>query len=85
LEETGLRVVISRLFGVYSRAGNHVVNVVYLANPLNVLDKPVLTREALEIASFYPDEIPWAELAFPSTTLVLQDWVALARTVRPAD
>ena len=36
-------------------------------------------REALEILSFGPDDIPWDELAFPSTELVLQDWVSLMR------
>ena len=79
LEETGLRVAISRLFGVYSRAGSHAVNVVYLAQQVEESAVPVLTREALEIASFGPEELPWAELAFPSTELVLQDWVAHSR------
>jgi ADP-ribose pyrophosphatase YjhB (NUDIX family) len=79
LEETGLSVAISRLFGVYSRAGSHVVNVVYLARQLDERAVPVLTREALEIAGFAPDDLPWAELAFPSTELVLQDWVSLMR------
>jgi ADP-ribose pyrophosphatase YjhB (NUDIX family) len=79
LEETGLRVIATRLFGVYSRAGSHVVNVVYLARLVNGANKPLLTKEALEIAQFGPDDIPWDELAFPSTTLVLQDWVAMLR------
>jgi len=39
----------------------------------------VLSRESLEILSFGPDDIPWDELAFPSTELVLQDWVSLMR------
>jgi ADP-ribose pyrophosphatase YjhB (NUDIX family) len=83
LEETGLRVVISRLFGVYSRAGNHVVNVVYLARQVEESAVPVLTREALEIASFGPGDLPWDELAFPSTELVLQDWVSMMRDGDP--
>ena len=60
LEETGLRVAISRLFGVYSRAGSHVVNVVYLARQVEESAEPVLTREALEIARFGPRDVPWA-------------------------
>jgi ADP-ribose pyrophosphatase YjhB (NUDIX family) len=79
LEETGLQVAISLLFGVYSRAGSHVVNIVYLAQQVEESAVPVLTREALEIASFGPEELPWDELAFPSTELVLQDWVAYSR------
>ena len=79
LEETGLRVAVSRLFGLYSRAGSHVVNVVYLARQVEESAVPELSREALEIASFGPEEIPWDELAFPSTELVLQDWVSMVR------
>lgn len=79
LEETGLRVAISRLFGLYSQAGSHVVNIVYLARQVDESDAPVRTREALEISSFGPEDLPWAELAFPSTELVLQDWVSLVR------
>jgi len=79
LEETGLRVAVSRLFGIYSRAGSHVVNVVYLARQVDESATPVLSRESLEILSFGPDDIPWDELAFPSTELVLQDWVSLMR------
>jgi ADP-ribose pyrophosphatase YjhB (NUDIX family) len=79
LEETGLRVAVSRLFGIYSRAGSHVVNVVYLARQVDESAMPVLSRESLEILSFGPDDIPWDELAFPSTELVLQDWVSLMR------
>lgn len=84
LEETGLRVAISRLFGIYSRAGSHVVNVVYLARQADESAVPVLSREALEILSFGPDDIPWDELAFPSTELVLQDWVSLMRGLEAA-
>ena len=65
------------LFGVYSRAGNHVVNVVYLARLLEDSAVPMLTSEATEVGLFGPEEIPWEELAFPSTHQVLQQWVAL--------
>ncbi len=81
LEETGLRVAVSRLFGIYSRAGSHVVNVVYLARQVDESAVPGLSREALEISSFGPDGIPWDDLAFPSTEAVLQDWVSLVRGV----
>jgi ADP-ribose pyrophosphatase YjhB (NUDIX family) len=76
LEETGLHVEIDGLFGVYSRAGSHVVNIVYLARLADPSEKFKLTNEALEIALFGSGDIPWDELAFPSTTEVLEDWVA---------
>jgi ADP-ribose pyrophosphatase YjhB (NUDIX family) len=79
IEETGLDVAITRLFGVYSRAGSHVVNVVYLARLERDGDLPVLTPEALEVGCFAPEKIPWDELAFPSTTEVLENWVAEMR------
>jgi len=31
--------------------------------------------EVLDVAYFAPDEIPWAELAFPSTREALRDWI----------
>ncbi|MEO5954014.1 MAG: NUDIX domain-containing protein, partial [Chloroflexia bacterium] len=74
-EELRLRVEVTKLFGVYSRAGNHVVNVVYLARLLDADATPNLTSEATEVGLFGPDEIPWEELAFPSTHLVLHDWI----------
>ena len=75
LEELGLHVEITRLFGVYSRAGSHVVNVVYLARPRENSPAPSLTTEAIEVGLFGPDAIPWDELAFPSTEAALRDWV----------
>ncbi len=75
LEEVGLQIEIVNLFGVYSRAGSHVVNVVYLARLLDAESQPVLTTEAIEVGLFAPDAIPWDGLAFPSTEAVLADWV----------
>lgn len=77
-EELQLRVQTTNLFGVYSRAGNHVVNVVYLARLANEENKPQLTSEATEIGLFGADDIPWDELAFPSTHIVLRQWVEQA-------
>lgn len=78
-EEIRLRIEIVGLFGIYSRAGNHVVNVVYLAN-VPEGDVPSLTPEATELGLFAPDEIPWEELAFPSTHAVLAQWVELQQS-----
>jgi ADP-ribose pyrophosphatase YjhB (NUDIX family) len=80
LEELGLRVEVGPLFGVYSRAGSHVVNVVYLARLSGDPHTPSLTSEAIEVGLFAPDGIPWEELAFPSTHAVLRDWVARSQS-----
>lgn len=80
-EELRLRVEITSLFGVYSRGGNHVVNVVYVARSSDPQAVPELTSEAIEIRLFGPDNIPWEELAFPSTHSVLADWIAGMKAV----
>ena len=74
LEEIGCVVVIDRLFGVYSRPGGPVVNVVYLAHFANPRTVPCTSPEALEVRRFTPHNLPWDELAFPSTERVLADW-----------
>jgi ADP-ribose pyrophosphatase YjhB (NUDIX family) len=75
LEEIGCEVVIDRLFGVYSRAGGPVVNIVYLAHFANARTVPCTSQEALEVRRFPPRDLPWSELAFPSTERILLDWV----------
>lgn len=75
-EELGVRVLITGLHGVYSRAGGHVVNIVYLASLAPDSPAPMLTDEAIEVGLFAPDDIPWSELAFPSTESALKDWIA---------
>lgn len=69
-EELGLSVELGRLVGVYSRAEDRVVLVVYRAVAIG---RPRTTSEAVEVRSFAPSEIPWGELAFWSTELALRD------------
>ena len=66
------------LVGVYSRADDRVVLIVYRALAIG---QPRTTPEAVEVRSFAPDEIPWEELAFWSTELALRELFA-APTVR---
>jgi len=74
-EEVNLRVEVTRLLNVYSYPGYPVVVVVYLARvvggQLQAMD------ETLEVQTFSPTEIPWDELAFPSTRDALTEYVAL--------
>lgn len=69
-EELALPIELEALIGVYSRADDPVVLVVYGARALGV---PQTTEEATEVAAFLPDEIPWQQLAFWSTSLALRD------------
>ncbi len=72
-EELGIVVGDLRLLGVFSRRQVGVVTVVYLSEILE--GEPHATAEALEAAYFGPDEIPWADLAFPTTVSALKAWM----------
>jgi ADP-ribose pyrophosphatase YjhB (NUDIX family) len=70
-EELGIDIELGPLVGVYSRADDRVVLIVYRAVAVG---SPRTTPEAVEVRSFAaPEEIPWGELAFWSTTLALRD------------
>jgi 8-oxo-dGTP diphosphatase len=70
MEEICVDVAISRLVGVYSRADERVMLVVYEGR---VTDTPQTTDEAPTVQAFAPDALPWDEMAFWSTTAALQD------------
>jgi ADP-ribose pyrophosphatase YjhB (NUDIX family) len=69
-EELGLEIELGSLVGVYSRAEDRVVLIVYRALAKG---QPRTTPEAIDVRSFAQTEIPWAELAFWSTTRALRD------------
>lgn len=73
-EETGLAVTLAGLLGVYSYPTSPVVVIVYAARvaggALQVSD------ECLDARFFAAAEIPWSDLAFPSTRDALRDCVA---------
>ena len=73
-EETGLRVNLDGLVGVYSYPGAPVVIVVYRARVVGGTLQ--LSDEIQELAWLVPDEIPWDELAFPSTREALRDFLS---------
>jgi ADP-ribose pyrophosphatase YjhB (NUDIX family) len=69
-EELGVKLELGPLLGVYSRADERVVLIVYRARAIG---RPHTTPEAVEVRSFERDEIPWGELAFWSTELALRE------------
>ena len=76
-EESGLVVHLTRLLGVYSFAGNPVIVVAYAGE---VTGGSLQTDdESLAIRPFPPADIPWDQLAFPSTVQVLRDYLQLPR------
>lgn len=77
-EETGLAVEPTRIVGLYSRPQAGIVVVAYEARITG--GEPRTGLEALEITPFAPEKIPWAGIAFNTSTWALRDWV---RSVRP--
>ena len=69
-EELGITVELGALVGVYSRADDRVVLIVYRARATG---QPRTTPEAVEVRAFAPSEIPWKQLAFWSTELALRE------------
>jgi ADP-ribose pyrophosphatase YjhB (NUDIX family) len=70
MEEICVDVAITRLVGVYSRADERVMLVVYEGQ---IRDTPQPTEEAPTVQAFAPDALPWDEMAFWSTTAALRD------------
>ena len=75
-EEAGLKVALTRLLNVYSYMGQRVVVIVYLATVLD--GTPQALDETLEAKLFTRTEIPWQELAFPSTRDALSEYISLS-------
>jgi 8-oxo-dGTP diphosphatase len=74
-EELAIAIELRGLVGVYSRAQDRIVVVVYGARALG---EPRRTEEALEVRAFVPSEIPWQDLAFWSDERALRDFLAAA-------
>ena len=72
-EELRIAVELGPLVGVYSRADDPIVLVVYAAQALGA---PQTTAEATEVRAYSPGELPWQELAFWSTEAALRDFTA---------
>ena len=73
-EEAGLDVRLDRLVNLYSYPGRPLVVIVYAATALG--GELCTDEECLEARLFTPDEIPWRELAFLSTTEGLQEYLS---------
>jgi ADP-ribose pyrophosphatase YjhB (NUDIX family) len=72
-EETNLDVRVTSLLNIYSTRDHPVVVIVYVAEA--VRGQASVGDEALEVRTFYPSEIPWDDLAFPSTCQALREYL----------
>ncbi len=71
-EETGLRVRIDRLLGVYSTAGERVVFIAYAGSVEG--GELAVGEECLEVAYFEPESLP--DLAFPHDAAIISAWTS---------
>jgi mutator protein MutT len=72
-EESNLEVKIDGLLNVYSYEGRPIVVVVYAVTVVG--GKLSAGDEALETRLFRPEDIPWQDLAFPSTRDALSHYL----------
>jgi ADP-ribose pyrophosphatase YjhB (NUDIX family) len=72
-EETRLIVEPGEIVGLYTRLEAAVVTIAFEARIVGGTATP--TPEALEIATFAPEDIPWSGIGFKTTTWALRDWI----------
>src|ERR1044071_9504651 len=72
-EEAGLQVRLERLINVYSYPGRAPVVIVYAATIVG--GTLMVDDEGLEARFFRAEEIPWDDLAFPSTNDALREYL----------
>ncbi len=72
-EETRLIVEPGEIVGLYTRLEAAVVTIAFEARIVG--GTATTTPEALEIATFAPEAIPWSGIAFKTTTWALRDWI----------
>lgn len=76
-EETGLLIEPGEIVGLYTRLEAAVVTIAFEARIIGGTAAP--TPEATEIQAFAPEDIPWAGIAFSTTTWALRDWLERRR------
>lgn len=76
-EETRLEIQLDRLLNVYSYRDAGIVMIAYCATVTG--GEPAITPESTAIQAFSREEIPWADLAFPSTREALREYVEQER------
>src|SRR5215218_605512 len=72
-EELEIGIALGPIVGVYSRAEERVVLIVYRAT---TTERPRTTEEASEVIAFDPTDLPWDQLAFWSTERALRDFLS---------
>ncbi|CAN5813374.1 hypothetical protein BH24CHL6_BH24CHL6_03040 [soil metagenome] len=82
MEETGLIVETTRVVGLYSRPQAAVVVAAWEARIVGGSAHP--TAESLEVRLFRPEDLPWPQIAFQTSTWALRDLLRQRRPDLPA-
>ena len=82
-EETKLAIRLDALLNLYSYVNVGIVLVVYRATVIGGVAK--VSPESQEVRAFALQEIPWTELAFPSTREALADYLKLETSTAGPD
>lgn len=72
-EETGVEVEVGTIVGLYTYEGE--ISAIAVFSGRAVAGEPTPLDETLAVRSFPKDDLPWAELAFPSTHHALEDYL----------
>lgn len=73
LEECGVEIEAREIIGLYSYENSIPAIAVYAADVVGGEPEPL--DETLDVRSFAREDLPWAELAFPSTEHALKDYL----------
>ncbi|MGF1471666.1 MAG: NUDIX domain-containing protein [Rubrobacteraceae bacterium] len=73
LEESGLEIAVTGIIGLYTYEGETPAIAVFEARVTG--GTPRALDETMDVRSFGRDELPWSEMAFPSTEHALKDYL----------
>ena len=73
LEEAGVEIEVTGIVGLYPYEGQVPAIAVFAARATG--GEPTPLDETLDVKRFPRDELPWSEMAFPSTEQALKDYL----------
>jgi 8-oxo-dGTP diphosphatase len=73
LEESGLEIEVGEIVGLYTYDGQIPAIAVFAAEVTG--GEPTPLDETMDIRSFPTEDLPWTEMAFPSTEQALKDYL----------
>ncbi|MDP9410016.1 MAG: NUDIX hydrolase [Actinomycetota bacterium] len=76
-EESGLLIEVGAIIGLYTYEGEVPAIAVFAARVTG--GEPAPLDETMDVRGFPRDELPWSDMAFPSTEQALEDYLLLLR------